>query len=197
MAHDPQHASAPLTLQAVRPQQPGGLALASPAIDADGRLDAVYSADGDNVSPELSWNPVLEAHSFALVVEDPDAPREVPFVHWLIWDIPGVATGLPRGVPRKPRLIAEDGLAGAVQGRNDTGAAGWYGMKPPPGHGVHRYHFQLFALGKTLGMGPETTLKDLLNALKANTITSGEIVGTFVTPDPSDVGAGESHPGSS
>jgi Raf kinase inhibitor-like YbhB/YbcL family protein len=187
MAHDPQHAGAPLTIQAVQPQQPGGLALASSAIDADGRLDPIYSADGDNVSPELSWTKVLEAQSFALVVEDPDAPRDKPFLHWLIWDIPGAATGLPRGVGRKPLLGEADGLAGAVQGRNDMGEIGWYGMKPPPGHGLHRYHFQLFALGKTLGMGPDTGLMDLLNALRGNTLASAEIVGTYLIPDAHDM----------
>ena len=177
--HRPAHAGAPLTIGAVQAQMAGGLAVRSTAVDLDGRIDPIFSADGDNTSPPLSWNLVPEAESFALLVEDPDAPGDRPFIHWLLWDIPGTATELPAGVGEGAKA-----LDGAVQGRNDAGKHAWYGPKPPVGHGVHRYHFQLFALGKRLGMGPETGLPDLLNALKGNTIASGELVGTFETLDP-------------
>ncbi|MEI9963836.1 MAG: YbhB/YbcL family Raf kinase inhibitor-like protein [Caulobacteraceae bacterium] len=125
---------------------------------------------------------MLEAESFVLVLEDPDAPREQPFVHWLIWNIPGTAVGLPRGVPTEPRI--KDGeLKGAVQGRNDAGVFGYYGPKPPPGHGVHHYHFQLFALDKTLPMEPTTPLAELLNALKRDSIAKADLIGTYEMAD--------------
>ena len=170
----PEHARVPLTIQAVQPAMPSTLAVTSPAINAAGWIDPIFSANGDNLSPALSWTLIPEAESFALVVEDPDAPRDEPFVHWLVWDIPGTAQGLDRDeVPE-----------GAIEGRNDTGTYGWFGPRPPVGHGVHRYHFQIFALSKRLGMGPETPLKELLNALKGCTLASGEVVGLFETRDP-------------
>lgn len=176
----PEHASVPLTIQAVQPVMPTTIVVTSPAIDDAGFIDPIYSANGDNISPALSWTAVLEAESFALVVEDPDAPRDKPFVHWLMWDIPGTATTLDQGVG------LENAPNGVVQGRNDLGKPGWFGPRPPAGHGVHRYHFQLFALSKRLGMSPDTPLSELLNALKGCTLASGELVGLFETRDPAD-----------
>jgi Raf kinase inhibitor-like YbhB/YbcL family protein len=175
------HAGEPLTIQAVAPATAGALVVRSPAVDADGYIDPIHAADGDNRSPALTWTAVLEAESFALVVEDPDAPGDAPFVHWLIWDIPGTAKDLAAGVPLGP---GPEVPQGAVQGRNGMGQHGWFGPRPPVGHGVHRYHFQLFALGKRLGMGPDTPLSELLNALKGNTLASGELVGLFERRDP-------------
>ncbi|MBA4792223.1 MAG: YbhB/YbcL family Raf kinase inhibitor-like protein [Phenylobacterium sp.] len=177
----PEHAGAPLTIQAVGPLTSRGLVLRSPALDDDGWISAIYSADGDNISPALSWTAVLEAESYALVVEDPDAPGDEPFIHWMIWDIPGDVTELARDIAKTPE---PQGLGRAHQGRNGNGGFGWFGPRPPQGHGVHRYHFQLFALGKSLGMTPDTQLKELLNALKANAIASGELVGLFENRDP-------------
>jgi len=177
----PEHAGSILTIQALEPLAPRSLVVRSDAVNAEGWIDPIYSAEGDNVSPPLSWTADLEAESFALVVEDPDAPGDEPFVHWLVWDIPGAASELPRGVAADPRPGAPQG---AIQGRNSKGGYGWYGPRPPVGHGPHRYHFQLFALGKRLGMGPETDLKTLLNALKGNVIAAGELVGMFENKDP-------------
>ncbi len=122
---------------------------------------------------------MIEAESYALVVQDPDAPTDEAVVHWMIWNIPGNATSLPPGISPRPHL---DHPKGAVQGRNTKGVFGYLGPQPPPGHGVHRYHFQLFALDKLLPMSPETPLEELLNALKANTIASAELVGTYEAP---------------
>lgn len=182
MAHSTSpHAGAPLTIQAVAPLAQRTLVMRSTALDADRWIDPIFSADGENRSPPLSWTAVLEAESFALVVEDPDAPGDEPFIHWLIWDIPGTATALPRGI----EAAAHPGEpAGAVQGRNGRGGYGWFGPRPPLGHGVHRYHFQLFALGKRLGMGPETGPKELVNAVKGSVIACGELVGLFENRDP-------------
>ena len=179
-SHPPEHAGTPITIMAVQPQMDRTLEVRSPAVGADGRIDPVFSAEGDNVSPQLSWTAVPEAESYAVVVEDPDAPGTDPWVHWLIWDLPGTVTELAQGVEQLDRPSSPQG---AAQGLNGARTYGWYGPKPPPGHGVHHYHFQVFALSKRLGMGPETGLPQLLNALKGTTLASGELVGTFETPD--------------
>jgi Raf kinase inhibitor-like YbhB/YbcL family protein len=175
----PEHSGKAITLGKVAAYQGESIVVTSEAIDADGRIDALYSQAGDDVSPPLQWTPVQDAAVYALVVEDPDAPHEDPVVHWLIWNIPGELTALPARIAAAARPVTPQG---AVQGQNGRGDFGWMGPKPPPGHGPHRYHFQLFALGERLEMGPETTLAELTNALKATAIVSGEVVGLFETP---------------
>jgi len=168
-----------LTIQKITPNEAGALVLRSPAVGNDDRIDDIHSAYYDNLSPALSWTARLEADAFALIVEDPDAPREEPFVHWMIWNIPGTATGLPQGIKRD----LPPALKGAVQGRNSAGQIGYMGPRPPEGHGVHRYHFQLFALDGRLPEDPDTPLEELVNMLKAHTLAAGELVATYERPE--------------
>jgi Raf kinase inhibitor-like YbhB/YbcL family protein len=178
----PEHSGAALSLQQIHPYEHRGIALASPAIGADGAIDDLYSAYHDDLVPGLSWSAVIEAQSYALIVEDPDAPMDRPFLHWLLWNIPGTAIEIPAGLSRVARPPE---LPGAIQGLNSAGKEGWHGTQPPPGHGVHHYHFQLFALSGTLDhLAPNTPLAELVNALKGLTIASGEIVGTYERKDP-------------
>ena len=176
----PEHAGSLLTLHVVRPQLGRTLAVRTPAIDSDGWIDRLHVADGDGLSPALSWTAVPEAQSFAVVVEDPDAPGDEPYLHWMIWDIPGDALGLPPDVEKTARPRTP---AGAAQGVNDAGERGWFGPKPPAGHGVHHYHFQVFALSTRLNLDPDVEFKTLVNALKGVTLASGEAVGLYETPD--------------
>lgn len=165
-----------ISFMKVHPYQGGGLVLTSDAVDVDGWLSAEHSQAGDATSPSLAWSGLLEADTYALIVEDPDAPRDEPTVHWMLWNIPGDLTALPAHVEAGPRPAS---VPGAVQGRNSRGEHGWLGMAPPPGHGPHHYHFQLFALDRRLDMSPETPLADLVNALKGSTLAKGELVGCF------------------
>ena len=98
----------------------------------------------------------------------------------MIWNIAGTATGLPRGVPAEPTPGGE--LKGVVQGKNDVGGFGYFGPRPPPGHGVHRYHFQLFALDKALPMDASMPLQALSNALKRDAIAKADLIGTYEQP---------------
>jgi Raf kinase inhibitor-like YbhB/YbcL family protein len=180
MAQHPEPSGEAITILKVGAYEHLGMAVSSDAIDTDGRLDPIYSAAGDNRSPPLAWSGIAEAETYALVVEDPDAPREAPFIHWMIWNIPGRLVELPAGMPIG-KLDGE--LAGAVQGKNQLGQHGWAGMKPPPGGGLHHYHFQLFALNRSLDLKPDAALPVLVNELKSATIGKGEVVGTFETPE--------------
>ena len=187
----PEHARVPVTIQVVRPQTERTLAVRSPAVGPDGWIGQRYSARGDDVSPPLTWTGVPEAESFAVIVEDPDAPGDEPFVHWMVWDIPGTATELPQGLEKTPRLGG--GLSGAVQGLNDVGEPGWFGPKPPAGHGVHRYHFQVFALSTRLNLDPGVDFKTLFNALKGVTLASGDLVGLYETIDRPQIRESDTH----
>lgn len=176
MAQAPEHSGEAISIQKVQPFGQGGVVLTTTSLDQDGRLEDRHSAYHENRSPPLVWTPVENAAAYAIVVEDPDAPRERPFVHWLIWNIPGEATSLPEGLPAEARLGQ---IGGAVQGVNDNGAVGWFGPRPPPGHGLHRYHFQIFALAQRLDFAPDTALDVLVNALKGDTLADGVMVAMY------------------
>src|SRR5579875_385923 len=163
----PAHSGKATAFLRVEPYEHGAIVVTSTAVDAEGRLDPVISAEGDGTSPPLAWSGVLEARSYVLIVQDPDAPKDEPVVHWVVWDIPGALTELPANLGDK---VHPEALEGATQGLNSHGGHGWIGMAPPQGHGVHHYHFQLFAVNRRLGLRPDTSLEHLVEALKGTTI---------------------------
>jgi Raf kinase inhibitor-like YbhB/YbcL family protein len=99
--------------------------------------DNIVGCDGGNVSPALAWqDPPAGTKSFGLTVYDPDAPTGSGWWHWQVWNIPADVTGFEEGkVPDS-----------AVQGKGDIGRVGYLGPCPPPGSGVHRYVFTIYAL---------------------------------------------------
>lgn len=151
----------------------------SDAFGAGQPIPKKYAAEegGENISPPLRWSGLPPGTaSLALIVEDPDAPMTKPFIHWLIWDLPATTTSLPADVTKTPRPVEP---AGAVQGKNDAKQVGFYGPLPPRGHGVHHYHFQLFALDTMLKLGPDAAREDLVAAMKGHVLSQGELVGTY------------------
>ncbi|MBS0332333.1 MAG: YbhB/YbcL family Raf kinase inhibitor-like protein [Proteobacteria bacterium] len=175
----PDHSGQAITIQKVEPILNTGVVVSTTAQRPDGRLEDRHSAYHDNISPPLRWTAVPDVKSWAVVVEDPDAPQEAPFVHWMIWNIPGQTRGLPEGLGNTPAPVSPQG---AVQGRNGQHGFGYFGPRPPQGHGLHHYYFQVFALDDMIDMGSETSLPELLNALKARTLASGELVATYEAP---------------
>ena len=172
-----QHSSSePIAIQRVQPREPGRLTLVSEAIGEDGRIGDAYSSYHDDQSPPLVWTGMPDAETFALIVEDPDAPHDKPVVHWAAWNIPGKLEGLPSAIKPQPHV---EELGGMVQGLNTRGQLGYMGPKPPPGDGPHHYHFQLFALDTTLGLPPHAPFEELVNVLKAHTIASCDLVGLY------------------
>ena len=106
-------------------------------------IPEMYTADGVGLSPPLHWTGVpTQASTLVLVVEDADAPTPQPLVHAIVVDLPAGDGAMPEGALPSPD---HDGL-GLVVGRNSFLRVGWLPPDPPPGHGVHRYAFQLFAL---------------------------------------------------
>jgi Raf kinase inhibitor-like YbhB/YbcL family protein len=177
----PQHSGEAIAVMKVDPILDAGIVVTCPVQEADGRLPDRHSAYFDNISPPLRWTGVPDVRAWAIVVEDPDAPREQPFVHWMIWNLQGELRALPEGLPSADFLATPQG---GIQGRNDMGGYGWFGPRPPAGHGVHHYYFQVFALDDLIEMGPDTPLKELLNALKGHTLAKGEMAATYEAPAP-------------
>jgi len=127
-----------------------------------------YSCDGGNRSPALSWDePPPGTKSFALVIDDPDAPSGM-FRHWGAYDIPASV-----------RSIASGQHVG-TEVNNDGGKPGYIGPCPPKGNGVHHYHFKLFALDTDkLGLSPSARVADVENAATKHALAQGELIGTY------------------
>ncbi len=156
------------------------LEVTSSAFDHGEPIPQKYTGEGADVSPPLTWSGVPEGtRELALVCDDPDAPTAEPWVHWVIYKIPATATGLPEGVPAKPRL---KNPSGALQGKNswpNGQTIGYRGPMPPPGHGTHHYHFTLYALDVKLPIEPGDTKKVLLEEIADHVIAKGTLTGTY------------------
>ncbi|MGZ7080884.1 MAG: YbhB/YbcL family Raf kinase inhibitor-like protein [Thermoanaerobaculia bacterium] len=101
-----------------------------------------FGCHGGNRSPELHWSGApAGTKSFVVTVYDPDAPTGSGWWHWVVYDIPATATGLPAGIGKGGTLPA-----GAKQGRGDVGPAEYDGPCPPVGDKPHRYIFTVHAL---------------------------------------------------
>lgn len=138
----------------------------SPAFAGKERTPTRFTGDGEDLSPKLTWSGVPEgAKELALICDDPDAPTPEPWVHWVIYKIPAVASGLAEHIPTAKTLSQP---AGALQGKNSWGSIGYRGPAPPPGHGVHHYHFKLYALDATLDVSAGLDKNAVLAAAGAN-----------------------------
>jgi hypothetical protein len=148
--------------------------LESSAFSPGSPIPDVHSRDGRDQSPPLSWSdPPEGTKSFALLCDDPDAPRGT-WVHWVLFDLPATSTGLPSGVP-----TSEKPSVGGVQGKNDYGDIGWGGPQPPRGHGVHHYGFRLYALDKPLNLAPGSTLAQVEAAMRGHVLAEAKLMGTY------------------
>lgn len=154
--------------------------LKSPAFEPGQRIPKRYTGDGEDVSPALHWSGVPDGtQEFALVCDDPDAPTDEPWVHWVIYGIPGETRELPEGVPPDKQLTSP---ITAFQGKNswsDGQTIGYRGPAPPRGHGTHHYHFKLYALDTKLSLGPGATKAELLRAMSDHVLAEGELIGTY------------------
>ena len=107
-----------------------------------------FGCDGDNISPQLSWQGAPKGtEAFALMVHDPDAPTGSGWWHWQVINIPKQVNSLKAGAGKQGHA---DMPSESMTIRNDYGFKGFGGACPPPGHGVHRYQFTLYALSSKL-----------------------------------------------
>ena len=152
------------------------LAITSKAFTHEGPIPAKYTCEGDDRSPPLAWSGAPPGtKSFALVVDDPDAPDpaapRMTWVHWVLHDIPATATGLPEDVD--PDALP----AGTREGVNDWGRTGYGGPCPPIGR--HRYFHKLYALDTVLPDLGQPTKARVEAAMKGHVIGHAELVGTY------------------
>lgn len=175
---DDDHGHGALAMQRAGKDVRSRIAVTSPAIH--GTLAKVQSEYGDGVSPEIWWERVEGAKSYALILEDPDASSPQPFVHWVAYNIPAELGSLPEGLLEQARLTKPDGL---LQGTNSRGSVGYFGPRPPVGDPPHHYHFQVFALDQALQVPPGAERDAVLEAMHGHVIAAGELVGTYQQAD--------------
>jgi Raf kinase inhibitor-like YbhB/YbcL family protein len=147
------------------------MTLASPDFTAGAAMPARFTCDEDGTSPALQWSGIPSgARSLALVVDDPDAPQRT-WVHWVLYDLPHDATGLPQSVATAQLP------AGSREGLNDWKKTG-YGAPCPP-KGRHRYVFTLYALDRTLPDLQRPDKAQLLKAMEGHVLTKAQLIGTY------------------
>ncbi len=140
--------------------------LESASFKHNGFIDSKYTCDGANISPELHWSGVPQhTKSFALIVDDPDAPGKV-FVHWILFNIPSAVNSL-----------AEDIKNAYTAGTNDFSKQAWGGPCPPSG--VHHYHFKLYALDTTLSPQAGVNKDSLIDSMKGHILAQTELIGRY------------------
>lgn len=150
--------------------------LTSTAFAPNGAIPALYTCEGKDISPPLAWsNAPNGTKSLALIVDDPDAPDpaapKMTWVHWVLYDIPPTATGLPEDVQAT-------GLpAGTREGVNDWRRTGYGGPCPPIGR--HRYFHKLYALDTVLPdvKGPDKAA--LEKAMQGHVLAQAVLIGTY------------------
>jgi len=145
-----------------------------------GRNQAIpgkYTGEGQDISPPLRWSSLPEGtKQLALIVDDPDAPRPEPWVHWVLYNIPPNVDSLPEGIETRKTLKTP---AGAMQGENSWGRIGYGGPMPLPGHGVHHYRFKIYALDDELKLKPGLDKDGLLMVITGHILGEGELVGSY------------------
>ena len=152
------------------------LKLSSSAFSTGGNIPVEHTCEGADLSPPLSWSGIpAGTKSLALIVDDPDAPDpaapRMTWVHWLLYNLPPAAAGLPEGVV--PAALP----AGTREGINDWKRTGYGGPCPPIGR--HRYCHQLSALDTLLPDLERPTKKQLEKAMQGHVLAQAELIGTY------------------
>ena len=144
------------------------LKLTSEAFQQGKPIPVQYTCDGAGQPPALHWDePPAGTKSFALVIDDPDAPSGT-FRHWGVFDIPA-----------STRSLGGSKHIG-TEVSNDFGKPGYGGPCPPKGHGPHHYHFKLFALDtERLGVATGANVADVESAAQRHAVAQGELIGTY------------------
>ena len=146
--------------------------ISSPAFANGGAIPSDFSCDGRDISPALTWTkPPAGTQSFALIMDDPDAPMGT-WVHWIMFNLPASTRDLKEGTPTDAQLSD-----GSLQGKTSAGSNGYHGPCPPSG--THRYFFKLYALDTMLSLTTNADKKELLAAMEGHILANAELMGTF------------------
>lgn len=169
----------PATEKAAYGGEPMNMQLTSAAFEPNGEIPAIYTCDGKDISPPLSWLGIPSgAKSLVLIVDDPDAPDpespKMTWVHWVLYNLPPTSTGL------KENVSADELPLGTKEGINDWKRTGYGGPCPPIGR--HRYFHKLYALNVKLPDMNGPTKAEVERAMQGHILERVELVGTYQHP---------------
>jgi Raf kinase inhibitor-like YbhB/YbcL family protein len=158
---------------AVGQESSGKLELRTTAFQPGGSIPKVFTCDGADASPALSWSdPPPRTQSFVLIVDDPDAPAGT-FVHWVVYNLPATTRHLAERLPGNDEIAG-----GGKQGVDDFARTGYGGPCPPAGR-PHRYFFRLYALDGKLNLKTAARRKDVDQAMKGHILAHAELMGLY------------------
>jgi len=157
--------------------------VSSPTVRAGASIPREHTADGGNTSPGVTWRGLPPStRQIVVAFQDDDEPvpppMRPPFLHWVVYNIPPQAKGLPAGIPFAETLTAPPDLLGAAQAYTAFSYPGYRGPQPPPGQ-LHHYRLTLFALDRDLELAPALPANVVLEALAGHVIGRGELAVTY------------------
>jgi len=155
---------------------PETIELESPMFGNGELIPRRFTADGQGLSPPLQWSSVpARAAALVMLVEDADAPSPKPMVHCIVVDILPDSGRFKEGELKGPA----DERAEHRLGENSFMKADWLPPDPPPGHGLHRYVFQIFALSRRHDFSETPGRGEVIKAARNHGIAKGVLIGTY------------------
>ena len=163
---------------------PETIMVTSSVFEHHGMVPLANSAYGDNTSIDLSWSDLPAGTvQLALVCDDPVVVElgmmPTPFVHWVAYNIPASASGLPAGLPTDAEVSGVAGLDGMVNGANGRSRTGYFGPRPPANGQLHAYHFRVYAIDADLELEPGLNRDQLLEAIDGHVLATGMLMGHY------------------
>lgn len=156
-------------------EQEVAMKLTSPAFEHQTKLPIDYSCHGKNIHPPLQVQGVpAAAKSLVLIMSDPDAPQPQPWIHWVLFNISPKMTEINEAAPYNT-------LEGAKRGKNTAQTLEYYGACPPQGHGVHHYHFMLYALDTMLDLPEGVSYEMIKQAMQGHIVSQADLIGLYET----------------
>lgn len=165
-------------------QEPETVKVSSSVFDHHGMVPEEFSGYGANTSIDLSWTNLPKGTAqLALICDDPKVVElgmmPAPFVHWVGYNIPASASGLPQGMVSDAEVTGIIGLEGMINGVNGLGRTGYFGPRPPVNGQLHAYHFRVYALDADLALAPGLNAEELRAAMDGHVLASGMLMGHY------------------
>ena len=163
---------------------PDTLEISSSVLEHHGMVTDEHSAYGANKSIDLKWVDLPEGTvQLAVVCDDPKVVElgmmPTPFVHWVAYNIPADAQGLPEAMPTDAEVAGIEGLEGMINGVNGLGRTGYFGPRPPANGQLHAYHYRVYAIDADLGLEPGLGRDELLAAIDGHVLATGMLMGHY------------------
>jgi len=172
-----------MTMPSLAQDMEDTITVTSSIFDHHGMVPEENSAYGANTSIDLNWsNLPAGTQSLALICDDPKVVEigmmETPFVHWVVYNIPASAGGIPGGLSSEAEPSAS-GLAGMINGNNGLGRPGYFGPRPPANGQLHQYDFRIYALDADLDLDAGLGKDQLLEAIDGHVLGTGLLMGHY------------------